>query len=644
MSMRPASDTRVLAGVSSMSRERATGRQVWLLLWNSSHGLAATVLAWAILDALMPPLVVGALGVVVGEIPAAITHGIGSPAGTRLIVALVVAGGIYAFSLLLDPIGTALSTTASARITGTLQHRLLVAVSGPVGVGHLEDGEVLDKLARANGALTGFFPGDAPVTWIGMIADRASGVLACGVIAIYVWWLGLGLLIMWFAVRWAVVRTVVRQATELRGQATTLRRAWYFIAVGSRPRDAKEVRVFGLSNFFADRFRTDYQATIDGGRPGLHALHRRAAAAWVIVLASMTGALVVIAHDVHLHTIGIRTLAIALPMIAVTMSIGSISFADITLAWTMAALPDIEGLESQLIATPQAWPPSSATRRGAPGTDCAAVTTDLEPSPSATVRFSDVTFRYPSGASDVLAGVDLELRAGTSTAIVGVNGAGKSTLVSLISRLRDPISGVITADGIDIRELDPVGWQRSVAVMPQEPVHYPVSAYENIAFGAIEHADDRVGIEAVADLAGFTEVLATLPDGWDTILSRELPGGVELSGGQWQRLALARALFATRHGARLLILDEPTAALDVRAEASFYGRFLDITRGLTTVVISHRFATVRRADTICVLDGGRITEQGSHDELLSTGGSYAELYQVQAARFGSTTTRRGRTR
>jgi ATP-binding cassette subfamily B protein len=129
--------------------------------------------------------------------------------------------------------------------------------------------------------------------------------------------------------------------------------------------------------------------------------------------------------------------------------------------------------------------------------------------------------------------------------------------------------------------------------------------------------------------------VATLPDGWDTVLARELPGGVDLSGGQWQRLALARALFATRHGARLLVLDEPTAALDVRGEARFYGRFLDITKELTTVIISHRFATVRRADHICVLDGGQITERGTHDELVAAGGTYARMYEVQAARFGS---------
>src|SRR6202034_150313 len=185
----------------------------------------------------------------------------------------------------------------------------------------------------------------------------------------------------------------------------------------------------------------------------------------------------------------------------------------------------------------------------------------------------------------------------------------------------------------DIRDLDPGRWQRAIALMPQDPVRYPLTAYHNVAFGALEHYDDRPGVERAARLSGFSSVVDELPLRWDTVLSRELPDGAELSGGQWQRLALARALFATFHGARILVLDEPTAALDVRAEARFYERFHEITGGLTTLVISHRFATVRRAQRIYVLDGGVITERGSHDELVAAAGTYADLYRLQAARF-----------
>jgi ATP-binding cassette, subfamily B, bacterial len=607
------------ARTAATAGERATARQTWSLLWHSSRPLSLLVILWSVTSALSPALVVGALGFIVGYIPDAVTDGLNSAAGHRLIASLVIAALIYGLSLVLDPIGNALSTAARTTVTSQLQSRLLAAVSGPIGIGHLEDQEVLDRLARAQGSLTGFFPGDAPVTWVGVLAARVSGAIGCLVVAVFVWWLGLGLLLMWFLVRRIVLSAVLRQATQLRGQATVLRRAWYFIGVGTKARDAKEVRVFGLDGYVTDQYRTHQDEAIAAGTQGLRQLHRRALGCYLVVLAAFCTALTLLAHQARSHEISLRTLAIVLPMLAVTMALGSVSMDDITLAWTMAGLPDVDRLETDLGRAVVDLPGRSPIQPAAQS--------------ASTVRFEQVHFRYPGAARDVLAGVDLELAAGTSTAIVGVNGAGKSTLVSLISRLRDPSGGRITVDGVDVRDLAADRWQRTVAIMPQEPVRYPVSAYDNIAFGAIEFRDDQAGVEAAAQLSGFAEVIDSLPAGWQTVLAPELPGGVNLSGGQWQRLALARCLFATRHQARLLVLDEPTAALDVRSEAQFYARFLQITGGLTTVVISHRFATVRRADVICVLDGGVITERGSHQELVSAGGPYAQMYQVQAARF-----------
>jgi ATP-binding cassette, subfamily B, bacterial len=603
--------------VPSPRTDKVNGAQAFRLLWASSRPLSAAVIAWMAVSALIPSLVVAALGFVVGGIPAVVRGGIGSAAGHRLIATLVVAAVVYGISLILDPVGNALGTAAKARITGRVQARLLAAVTRPAGVSHLEDQQTLDRLARAEGSLTGFFPGDAPVTWAGIAASRLSGIVGCAVIAAYIWWLGPLLFVMWLAVRRAVLGSVIRQATDLRGQTTQMRRAWYFTGLGSKARDAKEIRVFGLARFVADRYASEFQAAIRAGHAGLRGLHRRAAACFAVVLAGYGLAVFVITDAARSHQIGLRSLAILLPMLAVSMSAGSVSLDDITLAWAMAGLPDADRLERDLAATPL---------EGA---------ADPGQAPTDGIRFDDVRFRYPSGTGEVLAGVSMELRAGTSTALVGLNGAGKSTLVSLLLRLRDPAEGAITVDGRDLRELDPARWQRAIALMPQEPVKYPVSAYGNVAFGALEHADDREGVIRAARMSGFLPVAEELADGWNTVLARELPGGAELSGGQWQRLALARALFATFHGARVLVLDEPTAALDVRSEARFYEQFHEITAGLTTLVISHRFATVRRAAQICVLDGGVITERGSHDELVAAGGTYARMYKVQAARFGS---------
>jgi ATP-binding cassette, subfamily B, bacterial len=595
---------------------KLSGRQSWKLLWASSKPLSVAVLGWAALDTLDGPFVVAAFGFVVGAVPPAISGGMSSAAGHRLIAALVIAAVLYAGSLILDPVGGALGTAASQRITGQLQARLLTAVTAPTTVAHLEDQATLDRLASAEGSLTGFFPGDAPVTWVGSVAGRLSGVFGCAVIAAYFWWLGLLLLAVWLGVRQVILKSVLKQAIDQRAQTQEMRRAWYFTGVGSKARDAKEVRVFGLSRFVAGRYAAHFTESIRAGQAGLSGLHRRAAACFVAVLGGYALAIWTIVDAARTHEISTRSMAIMLPMLAITAAAGNVSMDDIRLAWTLFGLPDADRLERDLA------PPSELEGAGDPG--------DV---PSEAVRFESVSFRYPAGASDVLAGVDLELAAGQSTALVGVNGAGKSTLVSLLARLRDPTSGRITVDGADIRELDPARWQRKIALMPQDPVRYPLSAYDNVAFGALEHADDREGIIRAARLSGFAGVVDDLPNGWDTVLARELPGGAELSGGQWQRLALARALFATAHGARVLVLDEPTAALDVRAEARFYQRFHEITAGLTTLVISHRFATVRKASRIYVLDGGVITESGSHDDLVAAGGTYAEMYRLQAARF-----------
>ena len=233
--------------------------------------------------------------------------------------------------------------------------------------------------------------------------------------------------------------------------------------------------------------------------------------------------------------------------------------------------------------------------------------------------------------------LDLELTAGQSLALVGANGAGKTTLVTLLARLREPTAGRITVDGTDLRDLDARAWQRQVAVVNQDFGRYPLSARENIAFRDLTAdglADlDEDALERAAAQAGALEFIRALPHGWDTVCAPGYHDGTDLSGGQWQRIALARALYAAARGARVLVLDEPTAQLDIRAEAAFYNRFLELTSGLTTMLISHRFATVRRAERIAVLDQGRITELGSHDELVAAAGSYAEMFAMQAARF-----------
>jgi ATP-binding cassette, subfamily B, bacterial len=187
-------------------------------------------------------------------------------------------------------------------------------------------------------------------------------------------------------------------------------------------------------------------------------------------------------------------------------------------------------------------------------------------------------------------------------------------------------------------ELDAASWQHRTSTLFQDFQRYGLSVTDNIGFGQIQRLHDREALEAAADAARALPIIHGLPHGWDTVLSRRYSGGVDLSGGEWQRIAMARALMAAAHEHAVLILDEPTAHLDVRGEAAFYTRFLDLTRGKTTVIISHRFSTVRRADTILVLRDGHIVEQGSHDELMARDGRYAYLFKLQASRFDEVAT------
>jgi ATP-binding cassette subfamily B protein len=260
-------------------------------------------------------------------------------------------------------------------------------------------------------------------------------------------------------------------------------------------------------------------------------------------------------------------------------------------------------------------------------------TADAAGLPKEAICLEGVRFAYPGTDRDVFAGLDLTIAAGRSLAIVGGNGAGKTTLVKLLARLYEPQAGTISVDGTPLDDFDPVAWRRRLAVIFQDFVRYELPAADNVAFGGVSLLGDQDRLEAAATRAGALDVVRRLPAGWDTPLNRQYTGGADLSGGEWQRVALARALFAVEAGAGILVLDEPTANLDVRAEASLFEDFLDLTRGLTTILISHRFSTVRHADRIVVLDGGRVVEDGSHDELLAAGGQYAGMFQLQAARF-----------
>jgi ATP-binding cassette subfamily B protein len=246
------------------------------------------------------------------------------------------------------------------------------------------------------------------------------------------------------------------------------------------------------------------------------------------------------------------------------------------------------------------------------------------------VVFEGVGFRYPDSESWALRNVSLRLGAGERVALVGENGAGKTTLVKLLGRLYDPTEGRILLDGVDLREYDVDELRRAIGVIFQDFVRYDLLVRENIAVGQIDAIDDLPRIEVAAQMSLADGVVAGLEGGLDHMLGRRFKGGANLSGGEWQKIGLARAYM---RDAQILILDEPTAALDARAEYQVFERFSELTEGRMAVLISHRFSTVRMADRIVVLENGMVVEDGTHDDLLVLSGRYAELFTLQAAGY-----------
>lgn len=246
------------------------------------------------------------------------------------------------------------------------------------------------------------------------------------------------------------------------------------------------------------------------------------------------------------------------------------------------------------------------------------------------IEFRSVSFHYPRSDRLILKNLSFVLRPEETVAVVGENGAGKTTLVKLITRLYDPTEGVIFLDGRDLREYDLDDLRRQIGVIFQDFVRYDLSARENVGFGQVEFVDDLERVARAAEQGGARPVIDRLPRGFDTILGRTFDEGVDLSGGEWQKLALSRAFMRE---AQVLILDEPTAALDAFSEYEMYKRFADLTAGKMTIFISHRFSTVRVAQHILVLQEGRLIEEGIHDELMGLDGQYAKMFNTQAERY-----------
>jgi ATP-binding cassette, subfamily B, bacterial len=587
---------------------RIRDRQEWVLVAALSRAAPVAAAGWwlvLLLRGVLPTLFAVATGRLVGAVAA----------GDELTAPLVAVGAVFVLLQVLGPLHQALSADLGDRLSAWLYDRLTDACVAPPGIGHLERPDLADDLVAARDFDLGA-TGPPLFISMGFIADGLveliAGLSAAVVLAGWAWWAPLLL-----GGAWAATHVFLRESSVWRDRNTDeVRRAQrhseYTYRLAVDPPAAKELRLFGLVGWTVERFTAH--------RRHLHELQYRAtrlrerplAACLLIVLAANVVVFWALADAAAAGRLDLGR-AVVFAQVAVGTSL--IAFGGFSWALDSVAAPVAASLRLGAAAAPAgalAPPPSGTTRTPAAG-------------PAAEIRFRDVTFAYPGTPAPVLEHFDLTIRAGESLAVVGVNGAGKTTLAKLLCRLYDPAAGAVEIDGVDLRDLDVAAWRRRVTAVFQDFLRLELPLRRNVAPAGADDADVSAAL-AEAGASGLADL--------DTPLSRGYPGGTDLSGGQWQRVALARALCAVRAGAGVVLLDEPTAQLDVRGEAEIFERIVAATRDCTTILVSHRFSTVRHADRICVLEAGRVAELGSHDELMALGGRYRTMFDLQAQRFG----------
>jgi ABC-type multidrug transport system fused ATPase/permease subunit len=590
---------------SSRVLQRLRDRKEWKFFGVLPKADPVLAPAWWIvllLRGALPVAFAVAMGVLVGAVQRS----------APLAAPLAFTGIVFVLLQVLTPVHQALGANLGDRAAAWLYDRLTHACVRPPGMGHLEDPALTGDLAVARDFDLGMTgpPLSISMDFIaGGLVKLIAGAASAALLAAYAWWAPVLLGGAWLSTHWLLRESGVwrdRNTPEVR---SAQRDAEYAYRLAVDPSPAKEARLFGLADWIMARFverRTrlhalQYEATRLREKPVIWCL-LVVVSANVIVFWSLAGA----AADGRL-SLGALVVFAQAAIGASMIAFGGLNWALDGSASPVAAVLRLEGAMAAAGALPS-------------GTGAAGQM------PAREIRFRDLTFRYPGSPAPVLDRFDLTIPAGTSLAIVGQNGAGKTTLVKLLCRLYDPQSGAIEVDGVDVRTLDLASWRSRVAAVFQDFIRFELSLRDNVAPAGAP--DDRVRT-ALAD-AGAAD-LAEL----DTILARGYDGGTDLSGGQWQRVALARALSAVQGGAGVVVLDEPTAQLDVRGEAEIFGRVLAAARHCTTILISHRFSTVRQADRICVLEHGRAVELGTHDELMALGGRYRTMFDLQAKRFGA---------
>lgn len=579
------------------------------MVWETSPVLVSATTLMRLVRALLPLAMLWISKLILDGVVNWIRRGNGDASRIWRLVALEL--GLAVLSDLLARANSLADSLLADRFTNRISVRLIQHAT-KLDLASFEDPVFYDKLERARRQTTGRIGLLAAV--LNMAQDTLSLIsLSAGLIVFSPW-----LMVLLIA---AVIPAFLGE-THFTALAYSVLYRWtpqrrlldYLRLLGASSQSAKEVKIFGLGGHLAERYHEVSDRIYEENKK---VAVRRASVGFLLNLVSTGG------YYGAYAVVLIRTLAGAISVGTFTFLTGAFSRSRMYIEKILQSFTDISDqalylkdlfeffeMEPSIRSLVGALPAPRPIRGG--------------------FEFRNVGFAYPGSSRIVVENISFRLEAKEKIALIGENGAGKTTLVKLLARLYDPTAGEILLDGVDLREYDVEDLRQEIGVIFQDYMRYELLAKENIGFGKIEDLADRARIEMAAQKSMAFQVIGKLPNGYDQMIGRRFEGGVDLSGGEWQKFALARAYM---RDAQLLILDEPTATLDARAEYEVFRRFAELTKGRMAVLISHRFSTVRMADRILVLENGQIREQGTHDKLVALGGRYAELFELQAAGY-----------
>lgn len=571
--------------------------------------LVSTSIVLRLLRGLMPLALLWVPKLILDEVVARLGHHDRPPSTIWKLVALEFA--LAAIGDLLGRANTLCDSILGDRFNNRISVRLMEHAT-QLDLSSFEDPVFYDKLERARRQTTGRL--GLLTSLLGVMQNTASLLALSAGFIVYSPWL----MALLFA---AVIPSFLGEthfsqlAYSVLFRRTPQRRLLdYLRYLGASVQSAKEIKIFGLGPYLSDRYQREAQEMQVENRK---LATKRASVGFVLNLISTAGY-----YGAYVVVLG-QTLAGALTLGTFAFLTGSFSRSRSSIEQVLSSFQDIsdEALYVKDLFDFFDLKPAIQSRPGALSA----------PRPIRSgFEFRDVAFGYPGSERTVVRNLSFRLDAGEKIALIGENGAGKTTIVKLLARLYDPIHGAILLDGVDLREYSVEDLRREIGVIFQDYMRYDTTARDNIAFGKIDSREDQDRIDQAASKSLADTVVRRFSNGYDQMLGRRFEGGADLSGGEWQKFALARAYM---RDAQLLILDEPTATLDARAEYEVFQRFADLTRDRMAVLISHRFSTVRMADRILVLDGGEIKEQGSHSQLVALGGQYAQLFELQASGY-----------